>query len=61
MALIIWIIGLVLSIMAILEILKMNMSTAGKIISIVVLLLTSWIGLAVYYLYAKNHLTSWFK
>jgi len=61
MAYIIWIIGLVLSIMAILEILKMNMSTAGKIISIVVLLLTSWIGLAVYYLYAKNHLTSWFK
>ena len=61
MAYIIWIIGLVLSIMAILEILKMNMSTAGKIISIVVLLLTSWIGLAVYYLYAKNHLTSWIK
>ncbi|MBQ8056481.1 MAG: hypothetical protein IJ270_06685 [Paludibacteraceae bacterium] len=61
MALIIWIIGLVLSIMAILEILKMNMSAVGKIISIVVLLLTSWIGLAVYYLYAKNHLTSWFK
>ena len=24
-------------------------------------LLTSWIGLAVYYLYAKDHITEWFK
>jgi hypothetical protein len=24
-------------------------------------LLTSWIGLIVYYLYAKDHLTEWFK
>jgi hypothetical protein len=25
------------------------------------LLVTSWIGLLVYYLYAKDHLTEWFK
>ena len=24
-------------------------------------LITSWIGLAVYFLWAKNHVTEWFK
>ncbi len=58
---IIYIIGIILCIKAVLEILKMNLSTGAKVISIIVLLLTSWIGLIVYYLYAKNHLTEWFK
>ena len=31
------------------------------IITAVLVLLTSWIGLAVYFLYAKDHLTEWFK
>ena len=60
-ATIIYIIGIILCIKAVLEILKMNISTAGKLISIVLILITSWIGLLVYYLYAKNHLTEWFK
>lgn len=58
---IIWIIGLILCIKAILEIVKMNISTAGKAISIIILVITSWVGLAVYYFYAKKHLTEWFK
>ena len=58
---IIGILGLVLSIIAILDVLKKNISGTGKIITIIVLLLTSWIGLAVYYLYAKDHLQEWFK
>ena len=58
---IIYIIGIILCIKAVLEILKMNLSSGAKVISIIVLLLTSWIGLIVYYLYAKNHLTEWFK
>ncbi|MBR5378499.1 MAG: hypothetical protein IK135_05215 [Bacteroidales bacterium] len=58
---IIYIIGIILCIKAVLEILKMNLSTGAKVISIIVLLLTSWIGLIVYYLYAKDHLTEWFK
>ena len=61
MGTIIWIAGIVLSVMAILDVLKKNISGTGKIITILALLLTSWIGLAVYYLYAKNHLTEWFK
>ncbi|MCQ2320447.1 MAG: hypothetical protein MJZ91_03830 [Bacteroidales bacterium] len=58
---IIYIVGIILCIKAVLEILKMNIGTAGKVISIIVLLLTSWIGLLVYYLFAKDKLSSWFK
>ena len=58
---IIYIIGVVLAILAVLDIIKKPISTIGKVISIVLVLITSWIGLAVYYLYAKDHLTEWFK
>ena len=58
---IIYIIGLVLAVKAVLEILKMPMGTAGKIISTIVVLCTSWVGLAVYYFYAKDKLVDWFK
>lgn len=55
------IVGLILSILAILDVLKKNISSTGKIITIVVLLLTNLLGVAVYYLYAKDHLHEWFK
>lgn len=58
---IIYIIGVVLSIIAVLDILKKPISLIGKIITAVLVLATSWIGLLVYYLYAKDHLTDWFK
>ena len=58
---IIYIIGVVLAVLAVLDIIKKPINLVGKIISIVLVLITSWIGLAVYYLYAKNHLTEWFK
>ena len=58
---IIYIIGLVLAIKAVLEILKMPIGTAGKVISAIVVLCCSWVGLAVYYLYAKDKLVDWFK
>ena len=58
---IIWILGIVLCIKAILEIWKMPMSDLAKILAIVILLITSWIGLAVYYLIAKDKLPEWFK
>ena len=60
-ATILYIVGIFLCIKAILEILQMNLSKEGKIISIILLLVTSWIGLLVYYLYAKDHLVEWFK
>jgi len=58
---IIYIIGVVLSVIAVLDILKKPISLVGKIISAVLVLATSWIGLAVYFLYAKDKLTTWFK
>lgn len=61
MGTIIYIAGIVLSVLAVLDIIKKPISVTGKIITAVIVLLTSWIGLAVYYLYAKDHLTEWFK
>ena len=58
---IIYIVGVVLAVLAVIDIIKKPISIVGKIISAVLVLCTSWIGLAVYYLYAKDHLTEWFK
>ena len=58
---IIYIIGVVLAVLAVLDIIKKPISVVGKIITAVLVLATSWIGLAVYYLYAKDRLTKWFK
>ena len=58
---IIYIIGLVLAVKAVLEILKMPIGLVGKIISSVLVLSCSWLGLAVYYFYAKDKLVDWFK
>ncbi len=60
-AFILWVVGIVLCVKAILEVSKLSISTAGKAITVILLLVTSWLGLAVYYLYAKKHLTEWFK
>ena len=61
MGTLVYIIGVVLSVLAVLDIIKKPISVVGKIITAVLVLATSWIGLVVYYLYAKNHLTEWFK
>ena len=58
---ILYIVGLVLAIAAVLDIIKKPISLVGKVICSVIVILTSWIGLAVYYLYAKDHITEWFK
>lgn len=58
---IIYIIGIVLAVAAVIDILKKPISLVGKIITCVLVLITSWVGLAVYYLYAKDRLTKWFK
>lgn len=61
MSALIYIIGLVLAILAVIDICKKPITLVGKIICSVIVLATSWIGLIVYYLYAKNHITEWFK
>lgn len=61
MGTIIWIVGIVCTVLAIVDVFKKNITTIGKIIMTVLLLLTSWIGLALYYFWTKNHVTEWFK
>ena len=58
---ILYIAGLVLAILAVLDLLKKPISLVGKIICCVLVLITSWVGLLVYYLYAKDHIVEWFK
>lgn len=61
MATIVYIVGIVLAVIAVLDIIKKPISLVAKIIVAVLVLATSWIGLAVYFLYAKDRLTKWFK
>ena len=61
MASLVYIIGVVLSVIAVIDILKKPISLIGKVICCILVLATSWIGLLVYFLYAKDHLTQWFK
>lgn len=58
---IIWLIGVACAIWCVMDICKKNISTAGKVIAAIVVLLTSWLGLAVYYFYGRNHLEEWFR
>ncbi|MBR6246983.1 MAG: hypothetical protein IKR15_06475 [Bacteroidales bacterium] len=61
MATIVYIVGIVLSVLAVIDIIKKPISLVGKIICSVIVLCTSWIGLAVYFLWAKDRITKWFK
>ena len=61
MGTILYLVGLVCAVLAVLDIFKKNISTAGKVIASIVVLLTSWLGFAVYYFYAKDHLQEGFK
>ncbi|MBR5019838.1 MAG: hypothetical protein IKX53_09425 [Bacteroidales bacterium] len=61
MGTLIYLIGLILAILAVIDIFKKPISLVGKIICSIIVLATSWIGLIIYYLYAKNHITDWFK
>ena len=61
MATIIWLIGTILAIKAVIEVCNKNINTAWKIIWSVLLLVTGWIGLAVYYFFAKDKIEDWSK
>ncbi len=58
---IIWLIGLILTIKAALEIWNTSGDTVKKLLFIILLLITSWIGLIVYYLFAKDKIAGWVK
>ena len=58
---IIYSVGVILGVMAVLEILGQPINLLAKILVIAFVLLTSWIGLAVYYLLLRGNLTRWFR
>ena len=58
---IIWLIGVILAIKAVLESLKWNINPIVKILVAVLLLITSWIGLIIYYLWGKDNLEKLLK
>lgn len=60
-AFICWIIGLVLSIKAALEIYHLEGDLLKKVLFIVLVLVCSWLGLAVYYLFARDKMPEWVK
>ena len=53
---IIWLIGVILCIKAVLEIWKWNIDSVKKLLVIILVLLTSWVGLAVYYFWGRENL-----
>ena len=58
---ILYVVGVILGVVAVLEILNQPINLVSKILIIACVLLTSWIGIAVYYLLLRGNLTRWFK
>lgn len=58
---IIYVIGVILGVKAVIEVLNEPISPVGKIITIALVLLTSWVGIAVYYLFLRGNLYKWFR
>lgn len=58
---IIWVVGLILCIKAVIDIWKLNGDFAKKLLFIILILITSWVGLIVYYFFAKNKIADWVK
>lgn len=58
---IIWIVGVVLTIKAGIDIWNLNGDTVKKVLFILVIVLTSWVGLIFYYLIGKDKMPQWIK
>lgn len=58
---IIWLVGLILAIKAALEIWNLNGDTFKKVVFVVLVLICSWVGLLVYYLFARDKMAQWVK
>ena len=58
---IIWLIGVILAVKAVIDILKWNINPIVKILVAILLICTSWIGLIIYYVWGKDNLESLLK
>lgn len=61
MSLILYLVGLFCAIWCVLDIWKKPITMPGKLITALCVLLTSWVGILVYYLWARHHVVEWFK
>ena len=61
MGTLIWLAGLICARWCVLDIFKKPISIVGKLILTVIVLATSWLGLVLYYFWARHHVTTWFK
>jgi disulfide bond formation protein DsbB len=60
-ATIVYVVGVILGVVAVLEILNQPISLISKILVSALVVVTSWIGIAVYYLLLRGNLTKWFR
>ena len=60
-ATIIYVVGVILGVVAVLEILGQPINLLSKILVIAFVLITSWVGIAIYYLFLRGNLTRWFR
>ena len=58
---IIWIIGLILAIKAVLEIMQWKVDGVKKLLVAILVLLTSWVGLIFYYFWGRDNLPQMLK
>lgn len=58
---IIWIVGLILTFRAAIEIWNINAAVEKRLIAIMLIVLTSWVGLFFYYFYGKERMAGWLK
>ncbi len=58
---IIWVIGMILTIRAAFEIARYDVSLWKRIVAIIILVSTSWVGLLFYYLFARDRMESWIE
>lgn len=56
---VVWIIGLVLTIKAAIEIGRLRVPIERRLLAIVLIVLTSWLGLFFYYFYARSRIGGW--
>lgn len=60
-ATIVYVVGVILGVVAVLEILSQPINILSKILISVLVVITSWVGIAVYYLFLRGNLTRWFR
>lgn len=61
MGVLLYVIGIVCAIWCVIDIFKKNIGVLLKLVIAILVLATSWIGLAVYYFLIRNNIEKWAK